>query len=529
MITAYSILFHILMLYEGRYYSWVTGFYWTLTVMSTLGFGDITFQSDLGKIFSILVLVSGVVFLLILFPFSFIRFFYAPWIEAQSKLRAPKELPENISGHVIITSFDEVVEALVNKLVAYKRDYVIVLEELNKALELNDLGYKVAVGLLDDPETYEKMRVQNAALVVAVANDELNTNIAYTVREISDTIPIITNANSQDSIDILELAGSSYVLNLKQLLGQALARRIMVGGAKSNIIGQIDQVLIAEAPAIGTPLVGKTLRESRLRELIGVNVVGIWDRGVFKIPGPDTLINNFTVLVLAGTKEQFQLYDEIFCIYHSSDSPILILGYGLVGKYTAEALEKRGIKHKIVEKNPSLKNTNENIIIGNAADLNTLKKAGIFDTQCVIITTRNDATNIYLTIYCRRLRSDIQIISRANMDRNVSTLHRAGADLVLSYASLGANAVINFLERGKVLMLSEGLDVFKVKAPETLIGKNIKDSQIREKTQCNLIAIFDNSETIINPNPNTIIRESFELLLIGNVDSEMKFLEIYGK
>jgi hypothetical protein len=48
LVTVYSILFHILMAHEGRDYSVVTGFYWTLTVMTTLGFGDITFHSDLG-------------------------------------------------------------------------------------------------------------------------------------------------------------------------------------------------------------------------------------------------------------------------------------------------------------------------------------------------------------------------------------------------------------------------------------------------------------------------------------------------
>lgn len=53
-IFIYSVLFHYLMEYEGRSYSWVTGFYWTLTVMSTLGFGDITFQSDLGRLFSLI-------------------------------------------------------------------------------------------------------------------------------------------------------------------------------------------------------------------------------------------------------------------------------------------------------------------------------------------------------------------------------------------------------------------------------------------------------------------------------------------
>ena len=90
---------------EGQDFSWVTGFYWTLTVMSTLGFGDITFHTDLGRIFSIAVLVSGVFFLLILLPFTFIQFFYAPWMEAQTAARAPRKLPEGTTGHVIMTNY----------------------------------------------------------------------------------------------------------------------------------------------------------------------------------------------------------------------------------------------------------------------------------------------------------------------------------------------------------------------------------------------------------------------------------------
>ena len=62
MIAIYSVLFHLIMEYEGQYHSWITGVYWTLTVMSTLGFGDITFTSDLGRVFSIVVLMSGVIF-----------------------------------------------------------------------------------------------------------------------------------------------------------------------------------------------------------------------------------------------------------------------------------------------------------------------------------------------------------------------------------------------------------------------------------------------------------------------------------
>ena len=93
MVTVYSVLFHYLMAWEGREYSWITGVYWTLTVMSTLGFGDITFHTDLGLLFSIIVLLSGMVFMLTLLPFTFIQFFYAPWMEAQAEARAPRQLP----------------------------------------------------------------------------------------------------------------------------------------------------------------------------------------------------------------------------------------------------------------------------------------------------------------------------------------------------------------------------------------------------------------------------------------------------
>ena len=53
MVIVFTIVFHTLMAWEGQEHSWLTGFYWSFTVMSTLGFGDITFQSDIGRIFSI--------------------------------------------------------------------------------------------------------------------------------------------------------------------------------------------------------------------------------------------------------------------------------------------------------------------------------------------------------------------------------------------------------------------------------------------------------------------------------------------
>jgi len=529
LVVIYSVLFHFIMLFEEKEFSWVTGFYWTLTVMSTLGFGDITFTSDLGKVFSLFVLMSGILFLLVMLPFTFIQFFYAPWLEAQSRAKTPRELPESTTGHVILTSFDPITINLVEKLKKYDYKYAIIAADLQRALELYDLNFKVVVGDLGDPETYKRLRIQNAAMLVANNDDMTNTNVSFTVREISEKVPVVTNADADDSIDILQLAGSTYVFQFMKMLGESLARRTLGMSMGANVIGRFDQLLIAEASAMRTPLEGKTLIQSNLREKTGVTVVGIWERGQFKMPQPQARIGSTTVLVLAGSAEQLKKYDEVFSIYrvyHTTDAPVLILGGGRVGRAAAQILEERQIVYKVVEKNPKFIQNN-NYIQGNAADLDALNRAGIREAPSVIITTHDDSMNIYLTIYCRQLRSDIQIISRANLDGNISKLHRAGADLVMSHASMGANTIINLLKPNKILMFAEGLNIFRSSVHSSLTGKSLAESQIREQTGCSVIAVGRENKLNISPEPSIILGEHDEMVLIGTNDAEKRLMDIY--
>ena len=528
MITVYSIIFHFIMILEEKKFSWITGFYWTLTVMSTLGFGDITFDSDLGKLFSMVVLLSGIVLLLIMLPFTFIQFFYAPWLEAQTKARAPRKVHEEMKGHVILTNYDPITMNLIDRLKQYQYEYVIVMEDVKRALELIDLDYKVVVGELGDPETYRRLQVEKATLVVANIDDMMNTNIAFTVREVSKEVPIVANADLDDSVDILQLAGSTHVFEFMKLLGQSLSRRVLRTSARANVIGSIDSLLLAEAPAMRTTLVGKTLQQSRLRETTGLTIVGVWERGTFENPTAATVINATTVLLMAGTTEQLQNYDEHFGSYQKSKAPVLILGGGRVGRSAAEALEEGNIDYRIIEKNKRLVE-DDRYIHGSAADINTLEKAGIKEAPSVIITTHDDPTNIYLTIYCRRLRPDIQIISRASLDRSISKLHTAGADLVMSYASLAANTILNLLKPDEVLMLAEGLNVFRVGVHDSLRGKSLAESQIRLQTGCSVIATSQDGKMVINPDPSVCLLENNELIIIGTDEAEKRFFKMYSE
>lgn len=524
LVLAYSFIFHHLMALEGREYSWPTSVYWTLVTMSTLGFGDITFSSDIGRIFSVLVLVSGVVFLLVMLPFTFIQFFYAPWLEAQNKARTPRSLPQDKQGHVVLTNFDAVGAALVKKLEQFNYEYVILINDQQQALELYDQDYKIVLGELGDIKTYEKIHADQAALVFFNQDDQLNTNGIFTLREFSTRTPVVANSDRQASIDIMEMAGADQVYYFSQMLGRSLARRVLGVSMHTNIIGKFNQLAIAEAAAMRTPLEGKVLQDSGIRENTGVNVVGIWQRGSFKIPSPETKIGPQTVLVLAGSEEQLQRYDELFSVYSVSLQPVLILGGGRVGRAAAEALQDNEIDYCIVDKNPRVTKGQDKFILGDAADLEVLHQAGITNAPSVIITTNNDNMNIYLTIYCRRLRPDIQIITRATLDRNIGKLHRAGADLVMSYASMGANAVLNFLKENKELMVAEGLNIFRQTIPRGLEGKSLQKSKIREKTSCSVIAVQSGAEMLINPAPDYVLSKGEEIILIGTTQAEENFL-----
>ena len=191
------------------------------------------------------------------------------------------------------------------------------------------------------------------------------------------------------------------------------------------------------------------------------------------------------------------------------------------------ALAARKLEHRIIERDPARVRPDnaERYVVGDAAELAVLQRAGMMDTGTVVISTHDDDTNIYLTIYCRKLRPNVRIVSRATLERNVATLHRAGADFVMSYASMGANAILTLLDRSDVLMVAEGLNIFRVPTPPELAGRTMAEADIRRKTGSTVVAWQVGETLTLTPEPHAPIPRDAELILIGTVSAEAEFLE----
>jgi voltage-gated potassium channel len=523
LIVVYSVLFHLIMMnVEGQQHSWVTGLYWTLTVMSTLGFGDITFATDLGRVFSIVVLLSGILLLLVMLPFLFIRFFYAPWLEARVKMRTPREIPRDMRHHVVICSWESIAPRLIDRLRQHLIPYVVIEPDPVQAARMYEDRINVVLGDLDAEETYRKVHVERARLVFANSDDPTNTNITLTVREIAAEVPISAIASFPESEDVIELAGATHVLPLPRRLGEHLANRVNAGHARSHVIGRYHDLLVAEFPVHDTPLVGRTIRQTRLRQATQVSIVGVWERGRLLPANPDHVLTPTSVPVVVGNEKQIGALDEFLVIYDTNENPVLVVGGGKVGRAAARILRSQGIAVHLIEKNIALRDrigdVANQVFFGDAADRDILEAAGLADAPSVLLTTHDDAMNIYLAVYCRRLKPDVRLISRVTHQKNLDAVLRAGADFVLSYASLGADFVMATLLGNDLVVLGEGIDVIHALVPRALAGRTLEESGIGARTGLTVIAVHDNGRIITNLRPSHRLNAGANLIMIGSVD-----------
>src|SRR5690606_16706397 len=401
-----------------------------------------------------------------------IRFFYAPWLEAQLRNRAPRTVPEDVSGHVLICNYETIATGLVARLQAYKIPYFVLEAEPNRAGELVSEGISTVLGELDSAATYRALGVERARLVFANLDDATNTNITVTVREVTRKTSVMAIVEDADSIDILQLAGADRVVPLKHQLGEQLATRVSMGRFHAHTLGQYQDLVIAEFVVHDTPLAGKTLRESGIRRKTGLSVIAYWERGKLQQAVPDALLTDQTVVVVLGTEEQINQLNEVYGVSEPNTSPVLVIGGGKVGRAAAEALRRRGVAVHLVERDRALESKVtglvDKVFWGDANDRVVLTQAGLASAPAVLLTTHDDATNTYLAVYCRKLNPKLRIISRVTHERNVEGIHRAGADLVLSYASLGAHSVLSELQGREMVVLGEGIDLFVLPVPRFL-------------------------------------------------------------
>ena len=529
MVLGYAFMFqHLMQTLEGREFSFIAGVYWVITVMTTLGFGDITFHSDPGYIFAGIVTISGVVFLLILLPFGIISMFLAPWIENRLRYHPLLEVPPETVNHVVICGLDPVTRALVRKLQVRSIPFFLVISRYEDVQRLEEVeGIRAVYGDPSDSAVLMKLGVERARNVIVNLGDKENINIVLTVRSICST-PIVTLVDEPEHAELLRLAGANQVIPLKKILGRYLATRATTKGAFAHVLESLGKLLIAELPVHGTPFAGKKLRDALIREQTGLAVVGVWERGKIVIPRGETYLSEQSVIVVMGARNNLEKLEKLTGELPEQDM-VMIIGHGRIGCSAASFLEHKSVPFVLIDKAVNSGCTEHVAVIGDATSREILKGAAIDQAQGLIATTNDDSANILFTLASRHLNPHIRIAARANREENVAQLYTAGADFVVSTTSVGSNILMNILEKRDSIFLSEGMNIFRHPVPETMDCRTLRSCRIREKTGGTVIALERGrqEEPIIIPSPETILTSDMTMILIGSPEQEARCRELF--
>ena len=219
----------------------------------------------------------------------------------------------------------------------------------------------------------------------------------------------------------------------------------------------------------------------------------------------------------------------------------IICGYGRMGAVIARELDDKNQKFLIIENNEQkveiIRSKGMLCINGDATSDEILQNAQIDKAAGVAVVLDTDQENLFVTMTIKTTNPDIFLLSRCAKEYNESKLLRAGANKVINPYKAGGHRMAEMLSKPQVedsisvvspkhADLNLTLDEISLKKCKQYDNVTINDSKIRENYDVNIVGIIkDNGESIINPEPDTLLNTNDIILLIGDEDKMSVFKE----
>ena len=492
---------------------------------TTTGYGaDPPWESTEVQLLTILMQLTGVTAIFLALPVLVF-----PLFEEAMKTKAPTAVERDLRDHVVICQFTPRGETLVTELETWDVEYVVVEPDRDRANDLYEEGYHVIHADPQSVEGLEQARLGHARALVADASDQVNTSIVLTAREVSEDVRTVSVVKEPDRAKYHDLAGADAVLSPRRLLGESLASKVTTG--VSTTLGDSIEVGedfdIAELPIHrGSELVGTTLADSGIREETGVNVIGAWFRGQFvSPPSPDAELDGSTVLLASGTATQLS---ELKSLTLSSvrgfrRGETVIVGYGEVGQTIADDLEAASVPHTVLdrEEKPGVD------VVGDAIDPDDLGRAGVESARTAILALSEDTDTEFATLVMRDLNDEIEVVARAEETGNVKKMYRAGADYVLSLATVSGRMLAStILEDEDVISMDQQVEIIRTEAGG-LAGTTLGDAQVRSRTGCTVVAVERNGTVLTDLGPDVRVSYGDKLVIAGTDADVNRFQQRY--
>ncbi len=157
----------------------------------------------------------------------------------------------------------------------------------------------------------------------------------------------------------------------------------------------------------------------------------------------------------------------------------VVCGYGRVGSTVISELVHTGQRFVVIDVlAPSLERAAADghlVVMGDATDDATLRRAGIERARGLITTVDSDANNVYITLSARAMNPSLFIVARASAPGAEAKLHQAGANRIVSPYTMAGRRAAELAIRPRVAdfidaALSHGNLSFSLEEVEVVAG-----------------------------------------------------------
>ncbi len=208
----------------------------------------------------------------------------------------------------ILIGYGDVGRSIASVLEKAHINFVVI--DKNEA-KLKGKGFDFVAGDAADEEILKRAGVQTASTVIIVLNNDADIIFTTLVtRNLNPHSIILARANTTKSIDKIYRAGADYVASLSIVAGQMLAH-IAIGREEENIMMLEGLEIARHHITSGSPLVGKTIADAKIRSSIGCTIIGIEENGKTTTDvDPSIIIRDGMTLAIIGNCEQISKFKE---------------------------------------------------------------------------------------------------------------------------------------------------------------------------------------------------------------------------
>ncbi len=505
---------------EGVEQSIFASFEFVIQTMTTTGYGQ---DSDIWShpmmfLFVAMIQISGIATGFFTLRLIIIPLFTGAEINLDDRLSSK-------NGHVIICEYRRDSAVLLDELRGLDIDYVLISSSRENAEALSNQGYAVIDGSPQEAETFERASIDTARAVITDAGDA-NVNTILTVRSARPDIDLIALTDDSSMTDILRDVGADTVLSPHGVLGHRLAEKA-VASFSSELRDTIEiggDTKLMELPVSdSSELVGRKIRETRVRERTGATIVGAWIDGELQLPpSPDAVVRPNTVLLVSGKESALKELSEFTRPPRAftEHERFVLVGLGEVGHAARTVIQEAGGQVVTVD----IEDRPEVDVVGDGGSREVLREAGIEDAGAIIIGVPDDSVALLATVLAQSLNPEIEVLVRVSDADTTQKAFTAGADYVLSVPRVSARMVAKEIRGEDVLAPASQVRLVRVPATP-LAGSTLMESSIYEQTGCRVIAIEDGEGETVAVDPQWQFTGDERITIVGSDEGVQRFLK----